>query len=100
MRYVECGMRNPEPPQPRATPATSAPDSAFRVPHSALSIVVPSHARPDLLTLCLASVARFAPPGTEVIVVDDGSGGGCVSRAAGAFPGVTVVRRPKAGGFC
>lgn len=65
-----------------------------------LSIVIPSHARADLLRLCLASVARFAPPGTEVIVVDDGSRGGVVSRAAADFPRVTVIRRPKAGGFC
>ncbi len=62
--------------------------------------MIPSHSRPDLLRLCLASVARFAPPATEVIVVDDGSRGGCVSRAAAAFAGVTVVRRPRAAGFC
>ena len=67
---------------------------------SSLSIVIPSHNRADLLRLCLASVARFAPPGTEVIVVDDGSPGAVVSRAAGEFPGVKVVRRAKAGGFC
>jgi GT2 family glycosyltransferase len=65
-----------------------------------LSIVIPSHSRDDLLRLCLASVARFAPAGTEVIVVDDGSRGRRVSRAAGEFPGVRVVRRPRAGGFC
>jgi GT2 family glycosyltransferase len=53
-----------------------------------------------LLRLCLASVARFAPAGTQVIVVDDGSRGACVSRAAESFAGVTIVRRPKAGGFC
>jgi GT2 family glycosyltransferase len=45
-------------------------------------------------------VARFAPLHTEVIVVDDGSRGGCASRAAEEFPGVQVVRRPRAGGFC
>lgn len=66
----------------------------------ALSIVIPSHSRTDLLRLCLASVQRFAPPGTEVIVADDGSRAGAVSRAAGAFAGVTVVRRARAGGFC
>src|SRR5204863_3688732 len=38
--------------------------------HCPLSIVIPSHSRPDLLRLCLASVWRFAPQGTEVIVVD------------------------------
>ncbi len=65
-----------------------------------LSIVIPSHSRPDLLRLCLASVARFAPANTEVIVVDDGSRGATVSQAAAEFAGVRVVRRPRAGGFC
>lgn len=50
--------------------------------------------------MCLASVSRFAPAGTEVIVVDDGSRGASVSRAAEEFAGVKVVRRPRAGGFC
>jgi GT2 family glycosyltransferase len=61
--------------------------------------VIPSHSRTDLLRLCLASVTRFAPPGTEVIVVDDGSRGAVVSRTAAEF-GVRVVRRPRPGGFC
>jgi GT2 family glycosyltransferase len=65
-----------------------------------LSAVIPSHSRVDLLRLCLRSVARFAPPGTEVIVVDDGSRGAAVSRAAAEFPGVKVIRRSKPGGFC
>jgi GT2 family glycosyltransferase len=65
-----------------------------------LSVVIPSHKRTDLLRLCLASVTRFAPGGTEVIVVDDGSPGAIVSQAAAEFAGVTVVRRAKAGGFC
>ncbi|WP_439622876.1 glycosyltransferase family 2 protein, partial [Gemmata sp.] len=79
---------------------SAAPDSPLPTPHSPLSVVVPSHKRADLLALCLASVARFAPPGTEVIVVDDGSRGAIVSRAAAAFAGVKVVRRARAGGFC
>src|SRR3954466_10123751 len=65
-----------------------------------LSVVIPSYSRPDLLRLCLASVLRFAPPGTEVIVVDDGSRGGCVSLATSEFVGVKVIRRPRAGGVC
>jgi GT2 family glycosyltransferase len=65
-----------------------------------LSVVIPSHNRPDLLHRCLASVVRHAPPGSEILVVDDGSPGGCASEAAGAFPGVRVLRRPKPAGFC
>ncbi|HEV3439373.1 MAG TPA: glycosyltransferase family 2 protein [Gemmata sp.] len=65
-----------------------------------LSIVIPSHRRADLLRLCLASVARYAPLQTEVIVVDDGSPGGAISQAASEFPGVKVIRQPRAGGFC
>jgi GT2 family glycosyltransferase len=45
-------------------------------------------------------VTQFAPPSVEVIVVDDGSRGACVSRTAEEFLGVKTVRRPKAGGFC
>src|SRR5262245_53074304 len=74
------------------------PQSAIRNPQ--LSIVIPSHSRADLLRLCLASVRRFAPPGTEVIVVDDGSREAVVSRTAAEFPGVKVVRRSRADGFC
>ena len=59
---------------------------------AALSVVIPSHVRADLLRLCLASVARFAPPGTEVIVVDDGSPAGVVTRTAREFAGVRVIR--------
>jgi GT2 family glycosyltransferase len=65
-----------------------------------LSVVVPSYRRADLLRHCLASVARFAPPRTEVIVVDDGSPLAGVSRAAGEFAGVRVIRHARARGFC
>ncbi|MCE9567376.1 MAG: glycosyltransferase family 2 protein [Planctomycetes bacterium] len=67
---------------------------------SPLSIVIPSHKRVDLLRLCLRNVLQFAPPNTEVIVVDDGSPNSIVSRAAAEFAGVKIVRRAKAGGFC
>lgn len=68
--------------------------------HCPLSIVIPSHKRVDLLRLCLASVARFSPPCTEVIVVDDGSPGAVVSQAAAEFARVKVIRRAISGGFC
>ena len=65
-----------------------------------LSVVIPSHNRAELLRLCLASVFRHAPAGSEVVVVDDASPGGAVSKAAAAFPGVRVVRLDQHGGFC
>src|SRR4051794_36837864 len=85
--------------EPRETEGRTPPIN-LQSPLLNLSVVIPSHSRADLLQLCLASVVRFAPPGTEIIVVDDGSKGGIVSQTATAFPGVKVVRRPKAGGFC
>lgn len=96
-------MRSEEPSRsvtPAAISAVPVFNSSLLTPRSSLSIVIPSHSRPDLLRLCLASAIRFAPPGTQVIVVDDGSRDGCVSKAAEEFAGVTVVRRAKAGGFC
>jgi GT2 family glycosyltransferase len=65
-----------------------------------LSVVIPSHVRADLLRLCLASVARYAPPGTEVIVVDDGSPSGIVTRTAREFADIRVIRHKRALGFC
>jgi GT2 family glycosyltransferase len=64
------------------------------------SIIIPSHNRPDLLHLCLESVSRYAPVGTEVIVVDDASAGSSVSRVAASFPGTIMVRLPRRKGFC
>ena len=64
-----------------------------------LSIVIPSHNRPDLLRRCLDSVRRNAPVGTQVIVVDDGSRQGSVSASAGEFPGITVARHERPLGF-
>jgi GT2 family glycosyltransferase len=66
----------------------------------ALSVVIPSHNRPDLLRACLTSVCRFAPPNTQIIVVDDGSAAEVVSVTAGEFAGVAVVRLPRRRGFC
>lgn len=65
-----------------------------------LSIVIPSHNRVDLLRPCLRSVIPFAPAGTQVVVVDDGSPNGIVSHAAREFPGVTIVRHERPRGFC
>lgn len=65
-----------------------------------LSIVIPSHNRADLLHLCLQSVVRHAPPGTEILVVDDASSAGVVSTTARQFEGVRVLRLERRSGFC
>jgi GT2 family glycosyltransferase len=64
-----------------------------------LTVVIPSHNRTDLLVACLASVQRHAPPGTEVVVVDDASPARVVCAAARRFAGVGVVRLERQGGF-
>ena len=83
-----------------STSSTDPASSSATPPAVSLSIVIPSHSRADLLQLCLASVARFAPTRTEVIVVDDGSRNEMVSRTARAFAGVRIVRHERARGFC
>jgi GT2 family glycosyltransferase len=64
-----------------------------------LSIVIPTCNRPDLLVACLRSVCRYAPAGTEILVVDDGSEGAGVIAIARAF-GVRALRLPRRKGFC
>jgi GT2 family glycosyltransferase len=65
-----------------------------------LSVVIPSHNRPDLLRLCLTSVRIHAPSGTEVIVVDDASPDHSASEVVASFNGVRVLRLSRQGGFC
>jgi GT2 family glycosyltransferase len=65
-----------------------------------LSIVIPTHNRPDLLRACLTGVARYAPANTQVLVVDDASPERAGSRVAASFPGVQVVRLNRRQGFC
>jgi GT2 family glycosyltransferase len=60
------------------------------------SIVIPTWNRADLLRLCLKSVVRHAPAGTEIIVVADGSSGTDVSE----FPVCRLVQLPRRSGFC
>lgn len=66
----------------------------------ALSIVIPSCRRADLLRRCLASVARHAPPDTEIIVVDDASRDAVASTTAAEFAGARVLRLAHRSGFC
>jgi GT2 family glycosyltransferase len=48
----------------------------------------------------LTSVRRHAPPDTEILVVDDASTNHIVSRTAGAFADVRVLRFRHRRGFC
>lgn len=82
-----CALR-----EPAATPAPVAAGLS-------LSVVIPSHCRPDLLQACLASLRRHAPPGTDILVVDDASPGEAVRRVAAAA-GVRLLRLARRGGFC
>jgi GT2 family glycosyltransferase len=68
-------------------------------PAVSLSVVIPSHRRPDLLRLCLRSVTHNATRHIQIIVVDDGSAGAAVSRLAGESAGVTVLRNDHPMGF-
>ena len=65
-----------------------------------LSIVIPTYNRPALLRACLQTVARFAPGGTETLVVDDASPQGVASRVAEGFAGVKILRMDRRRGFC
>ena len=81
-------------PGPAHDPFGSEASAAVRV-----SVVIPSHSRADLLRLCLRSVVRNTTHRIQLIVVDDGSPDAAVSRAAGEFPGVTVLRNDRPLGF-
>src|ERR1700733_12869026 len=65
-----------------------------------LSIVIPSCVRNDLLSLCLRSLQRHVPPDAEIIVVDDASRDGIVSKMARQFPRVRVLQLKRRNGFC
>jgi N-acetylglucosaminyl-diphospho-decaprenol L-rhamnosyltransferase len=66
--------------------------------HPPLSIVVPSHDTRELTLRCLASLGG-SPPGTEVVLVDDGSADGTAAEVAARFPAVRVLRNDRALGF-
>src|SRR4051794_6261080 len=63
-----------------------------------LSIVIPTHNRPDLLRACLQAVTNHAPAGTEVVVVDDASPNVEASCVAATF-GVRAIRFERQRGF-
>lgn len=66
-------------------------------PPPAVSVIIPTHNRGDLVLRALGSVyaQTLAPP--EVIVVDDGSTDGTEDRVCSAFPAVRYVRQENRG---
>ncbi len=65
-----------------------------------LSVIIPSHSRPDLLQLCLQSVVQHAPAGTQIIVIDDGSQDSVVSTLARTTTACQIIRFNEPRGFC
>lgn len=65
-----------------------------------LSVVIPCHNRADLLRACLATVSPYAPPRTEILVVDDASPDATASAVAAGFGSVQVLRLHQRSGFC
>jgi GT2 family glycosyltransferase len=66
----------------------------------ALSIVIPTYNGIEHLRHCLTSVRRHAPPGTQVLVVDDASTDGTREWLRREHPSVEAVALPANGGFC
>ncbi|CAN5209797.1 hypothetical protein BH10PLA2_BH10PLA2_05510 [soil metagenome] len=64
-----------------------------------LSIVIPTYNRADLLQVCLRTIQQHAPPGVEVIVVDDASPGEAASQVVALFPNFRCLRLPARKGF-
>jgi GT2 family glycosyltransferase len=65
-----------------------------------LSIVIPTYNGLEHLRRLLPTVRRHAPPGTQVIVVDDGSTDGTTSWLRAEQPWVELVGLSRNGGFC
>jgi len=84
------------PPAPMDAMSVPPPDGQ---PLPAVSIVIPSRFRHDLLEKCLESVVAFATVPVEIIVIDDGSPEGDVSRVAERFPGARIIRNEVPLGF-
>ncbi len=65
-----------------------------------LSVVIPTFNGLAWLRRCLPRVLRYAPSGTEVIVVDDGSDDGTARWIRSSGHAVRYIRRRTNGGFC
>jgi GT2 family glycosyltransferase len=65
-----------------------------------LSIIIPTFNGLALLRRCLRSVCAYAPPHTQIIVVDDASTDDTVAWLGAHYPQVTAVRLETNQGFC
>ena len=83
----------------RDAPARTAIPGPGTSPAPVVSIVIPTHDDGVLLLDALASVERHAPPGTELVVVDDGSTDPESRRIVQALRGrgYHVLSKPGAG---
>jgi O-antigen biosynthesis protein len=64
-----------------------------------LSIVIPTYNGRRHLERCLPAVCRYAPCGTQIIVVDDASNDDTVSWVQNNFHGVDLIALPANQGF-
>jgi glycosyltransferase involved in cell wall biosynthesis len=55
-------------------------------PYPLVSVIIPTHNRPELLMRAVANVARQTYPSLEVIVVNDGAQGDVLEAIGTAFP--------------
>lgn len=62
-----------------------------------ITVVVPTHNRPDTLRQCLAALGSQTLAAHEVIVVDDGPSGSAQTLIAGEFPEVHYLAQPHRG---
>ncbi len=68
-----------------------------------VTIIVPTYGAADKLRLCLRSLAAYAPPGCNVLVLDDGTPNDTIQAACSDidnhFPALHYLRREENGGF-
>jgi GT2 family glycosyltransferase len=74
----------------------SAPDPE---PIVDLSIVLVNYNGLSYLPACLESLRQFSPPGTEVIMADNGSSDGSADLVAREYPSVHLIRSKRNLGF-
>jgi GT2 family glycosyltransferase len=65
-----------------------------------LSVIVPNYNGRRHLERLLPSIARLAPPGTQVLLVDDASIDDSAAWTRRHFPRIEVVAAERNGGFC